>query len=326
MQAPRPVRNPGSGSVECRLESAHDLAALLSALQFRGKDEKDQHVHCEASNRGLKFIAQSAGKDIMVLGWIFKEAFVEYQFAGSVDELHLRLPVAPLISCLQVFSDRAAMVMKYPSGDLGELRFTLEENGDTTECTVRTFAMEEAPTPLAAFFSATDGVTMFRPIQAESWHQALSEFADLEAPDVALSVVLSGGSGQCPAGVVLRAQTLMGDAEVKLGGLDEMVVAPELAVSGELLHRYLLTSVMGSCLRAAKDAKAVKVRFNRDGVMSNQFILRGRGQRDLLCEAVVCPIVDSAVGLGGAMGTGPSYTAAAASQNLGLPPSQGIVH
>mmetsp|Transcript_51050 Transcript_51050/g.89147 ORF Transcript_51050/g.89147 Transcript_51050/m.89147 type:complete len:376 (+) Transcript_51050:60-1187(+) len=301
--------------IECRLDSAHDLAALLSALQLRERDQKDQRVYCEASSRGLKFTAQSIAKDVAVLGWIFSEAFREYRFASEYEDLHLKLPVAPLLSCLQIFSDRAALVLSYPSGPADELRFTLEEEGATTECCLRTMVLDEAPAPINSFFAPGDLLSVFRPMQPEGWYQALSEFQDLDAPDVALQISLYSGMapGAAPGivpsrKVVLRAQTLTSDAEVEVpqSSLDELEVPSELAVNGVVTHRYLLTSVLASCLRAAKDAKAVKVRFNRGGVMSNQFILRGRGHRDLFCESLVCPLAEPSA-------AGAAYSSTAAS-------------
>jgi len=48
---------------------------------------------------------------------------------------------------------------------------------------------------------------------------------------------------------------------------------------------------MSSSRRAARDAKAVKIRFNNAGMMSTQFILRSRAQRDqLFCESLVCAL------------------------------------
>lgn len=281
--------------VECRLDSAHDLAALLSALQLREKDQKDQRVHCEASSRGLKFMAQGTGKDVAVLGWMFCNAFKEYRYKGEAEEVHLRLPVAPLLSCLQIFSDRAVMSLQYPFGPSQELQFTLEEEGAVTECRLKTLVLDEAPTPMSSFFAPGDPLCMFRPTQAESWHLALSEFAEFDAPDVVLHITLrAAGSPAAPA-VVLRAQTVTSDAEVELprAAFEDHELSPEAAAIGEVTHCYLLSGVMASCLRAARDAKAVKVRFSAEGVMSNQFILRGRGQRDLFCEALVSPLADA---------------------------------
>merc|ERR1712050_356210 len=78
--------------------------------------------------------------------------------------------------------------------------------------------------------------------------------------------------------------------ELPREAFEAMELSPEASQSGEVTHRYLLSSVLASCMRASRDAKGVKVRFNRDGVMSNQFIYRGRGNADLWCEAVVSPL------------------------------------
>eukprot|EP00927_Polykrikos_kofoidii_P066381 TRINITY_DN61993_c0_g1_i1.p1 TRINITY_DN61993_c0_g1~~TRINITY_DN61993_c0_g1_i1.p1 ORF type:complete len:341 (-),score=54.10 TRINITY_DN61993_c0_g1_i1:65-1087(-) len=295
-----PQTNYVPSSVECRLESAHDLASLLTALQLREREQKDQRVHCEASPRGLKFAAQSCGKDVAILGWMFSNSFKEYKFTGTIEEIHLKLPAAPFLSCLQIFSDRAALMFRYPSDDSGDLHFTLEEDAAVTECRLRTLVLEEAPEHIA-FFSPEDElrhVSVFRPTQPEAWYQALSEFEGIDAPDIVLRVTLraadSADAGQ-QASVILRAQTITSDAEVEMqrGSLDEFSLSPEAAAEGEVSHKYLLSSVLSSCLRAAKDAKAVKVRFNSEGVMSSQFILRSRGQRDqLFCEALVCPIAE----------------------------------
>lgn len=292
------VSHIASGAVEGRLDSAHDLAAVLAALQLREKDQKDQKVHCAASANGLKFVAQSAAKDVAVLGWMSSTAFREYKFMGGGAELHIKLPVAPLLNCLQIFSDRAGLVLRYPSGTSDELRCTLEEEGAVTECQLKTLALDEAPAPVGSFFAPGEPLSVFRPARPEAWFQALSEFTELDAPDVVLCVTLdAGGDGRGPR-VVLRAQTITSDAEVELPkeALEDFELSPEAGRTGGLLsHRYLLTGVLAGCLRAAKDAKAVKVRFNHDGVMSNQFILRGRGQRDLFCESLVCPLADSDV-------------------------------
>jgi hypothetical protein len=289
--------------LECRLESAHDLAALLAVLQLKEKDQKDQRVYCEATRRGLKFTAQSAAKDVAVLAWMFSDAFREYSFSGE-QEMHLKIPVAPLLACLQIFSDKAALVLKYPSGPSDELRFVLEEDGATTECCLRTLVLDEAPAPMSSFFAPGDPLCMFRLAQPEAWHHALAEFGEIDMPDATLQIALHSGQGQAPRSVVLRAQTLMSDAEVEIPkeSVDELHVPPEFAASGDIVHRYHVGSVLSSCLRAAKDAKAVKVRFNRNGAMSNQFILRGRGQRDLFCEALVSPLAEFNQGMGGNAG------------------------
>ncbi|CAE8616789.1 unnamed protein product [Polarella glacialis] len=285
------------GYVECRLDSANDLAALLSALTLREKDQKDQRVLCEASENGLKFIAQSAGKDVAVLGWIFKDAFRQYTFdGGGLENMHLKLPVAPLLSCLTIFSDRAALQLRYPVNGSNELRFTLEEDGAVTECRLRTLVLDEVPMPISPFLAPGERPTIFTCKQHEAWYLALSEFTELDGPDVVLRVTLQGvqeaSASDAPA-VVLRARTISADAEVELprSALDLLDLGGDASQVGEVTHSYLLSSVLAGCLKAAKECKAVKVRFNQDGVMSNQFIMRGRGQT-LFCEALVCPIAD----------------------------------
>jgi hypothetical protein len=279
--------------LQCRLDSAHDLAALLAVLQLREKDQKDQRVWCEASSRGLKFTAQSNAKDVSVHAWMFSDAFREYSFWGQPQEIHLKLPVLPLLNCLQIFTERAKLVLRYPSGPSDELRFSLEEDGAVTECCIRTLVLDEGPAP-TAFFAPGDPFCLLRPSQPEAWHQALSEFSDLDAPDVALQIALRS-RGQNQGGLVIRAQTVTSDAEVEvpMDRFEELDVPQDISPSGEVVHKYHVTSVLASCMRAAKDAKAVKVRFNKSGVMSNQFILRGRGQKDLFCEALVCPLAEA---------------------------------
>lgn len=285
--------------MECRLESAHDLAAVLAALQLREKDQKDQRVDCEASVRGLKIIAQSAAKEVAIFGWLFKNAFKDYVYSSAQDAIHLRLPLAPLISCLQIFSDKAALLLRCPDGQTDVLHFTLEEEGAVTECHVRTLVLDQAPAPITTFFAPGEPFSMIRPIKPESWHLALSEFIDLDAPDVILCVTLRDVQQQPPrqgdaqrAAVSLRALTVNSDVEVELPreGFDDFVVAPSQSTAGEVAHRYPLTSVLASCLRCVKEAKAIKIRFNREGVMSMQCILRGRGPQDLFCEALVSPL------------------------------------
>lgn len=279
--------------VECRLESAHDLAALLSALQLREKDQKDQRVHCEASARGLKFVAQSAAKDVVILAWMFVEAFQEYRYVANCETMHLKLPVAPLLSCLQIFSDKAVLALRYPAGPSDELRFTLEEHNAVTECCLRTLVLDEAPPAPSVLFQQSDRLTTIRIAQPDAWYTALNEFAELDAPDVALQVKLSTSS--VAAAIEFRAQTLTSDAEVILprACIEAADYAPEVQSCGEITYQYLLSSVLTGCLRSAKDAKAVKVRFNEQGVMSNQFVLRSRGPKSLFCEALVCPLADA---------------------------------
>lgn len=309
-----------SPGFECRLDSAHDLAALLSALQLREKDQKDQRVHCEASPRGLKFTAQSAAKDVAVVGWIFDTAFKEYRFIGEASEMHLRLPVAPLLSCLQIFSDRAALALKYPHGPSNDLYFTLEEDGAVTECCLKTLVLEESPLAVGAFFAPGESMSILRVFQPESWYLALGEFSDLDSSDVVLRVTLRAPEVHPTATVILRAQTVTSDAEVVLprSVFEAVELAPEANASqggpGEVTHCYLLSSVLASCLRAARDAKAAKVRFSREGVMSSQFILRGRGQKDLFVEAMVSPLAEE----GGFAGIPGPYGATAAGYGGGV--------
>ncbi|CAE7284972.1 unnamed protein product [Symbiodinium sp. KB8] len=63
--------------------SWQDLVSVLAALTLREKDQKNQSVVCVASGNGLKFTAQSSGKDVAVLGWIFKDAFAEWASSWS---------------------------------------------------------------------------------------------------------------------------------------------------------------------------------------------------------------------------------------------------
>jgi len=307
-----------AGYVEARLDSAHDLASLLAALHLR--DQKDQRVHCEASARGLKFVAQTAAKDVAVFGWMQHNSFKDYKFAGEVEEMNIRLPVSPLLSCLHIFSERAALTMKYPFGDTDDLYLSMEEDGAVTECRVRTLVMEEAPAAFGSFFAPGEPASVLRPAQPEAWYAALSEFQDMDAPDVALHVTLRVPSPTAAADaavVILRAQTLMADAEVELSrsAFEDLDLAPEVVAAGEVTHSYPLQSVLGGCLRAAKDAKGVKMRLNREGVMSTQFILRGRGQ--LFCEALVSPLADLGAGAGVAPPAAPPAVPA------GVPPGVG---
>merc|ERR1719433_1679079 len=103
--------------------------------------------------------------------------------------VHLDI-AAPMLSCLQVFGDRASMVLRYPDGPSDELHFTLEEEGATTECHVKTLVLEEAPATINSIFAAGDALSSFRPTQADTWYLALSEFADFDAPDVVLRITL----------------------------------------------------------------------------------------------------------------------------------------
>jgi len=287
--------DPAALQLECRLESAHSLAALLGAMQLRERDQKDQRVHCEASAKGLKFVSQSVGKDAAVLGWIFDQAFKEYRYAAEAPELHLRLPVAPLRECLQIFSDRAALVLRYPGGPSNELGFTLEEDGAVTECSLKTLVLEEAPAPIGAFFVPGVPLSVLRPGSAEAWHFALAELQDMDAPDVPLSITVIAVEDPLATALVLRARTVSSDAEVELprSAFEELSLAPGTAPGGQVTHRYLLSSVLASSLKASREAKAAKIRFNQEGVMSCQYILRGRAGRDLLCEALVSPLSEA---------------------------------
>eukprot|EP00933_Yihiella_yeosuensis_P031500 TRINITY_DN25076_c0_g1_i3.p1 TRINITY_DN25076_c0_g1~~TRINITY_DN25076_c0_g1_i3.p1 ORF type:complete len:221 (-),score=29.30 TRINITY_DN25076_c0_g1_i3:99-761(-) len=170
--------------------------------------------------------------------------------------------------------------------------------------------------PISAFLSPGEKPTSFRTRQPEAWHQALSEFLDLDSnPDVILKVTIRAPDAMmdtAPA-IILRATTVTSDAEVELPqkAVDQLELSDQVAQVGEVTYSYLLSSVLAGCLRAAKESKAVKVRFNQSGVMSNQFILRGRGQQ-LYCEAMVCPIAPMPQSEQAAPGA-----AAASSQGLG---------
>lgn len=281
--------------MSCCLDCAYDLATIVAALQLREKKE-DHMVHFEASVQGFKLTSQSAGKDVTVQGWIFAKNFRDYKIEldGSATAIHLRLPVEKLLSCLQIFSDKAEFAFRYPSDDSADLKFTLTEDQAVTEVRMRTMVMNEAPQTFA-FIQAGDDVTqisVFRPSQAEAWYQLLSEFEALEAPDVVLQITLRPCQDQNDAAVILRAQTTTDDAEVELsrGCLDEFQLSPSGLAAGGVSFRYHLSSVLSSQLRAARDAKNVKVRFNDRGVMGTQFILRSRGQPEpLFAEALVCP-------------------------------------
>ncbi|CAK9055838.1 unnamed protein product [Durusdinium trenchii] len=278
-----------AGTVEGHLESATDLATLLSVLTLREKDPSQQRVICEASENGLKFTAQSAGKDVAVLGWIFKDAFTQYTFDGAGEEhLFFKLPVAPLLSCLTIF-ERANLTLKFPPS-AHELRLSLEEDGAITECCLKTLLLDEAArVPLSVFLQPSERpLGAFKAKPAEVWHGALSEFQELEGSDVVLKVTLRAKGETEMAPMALRANTINSDANVELpqSSLEEVELAEN---AGELTYSYLLSSALAGCLKASKESRAVKIRFNREGVMSNQFILRSRG-RQLLCEALVCPI------------------------------------
>lgn len=308
---------PG-GLVECRLDNASDLVSVLAALTLREKDQKNQSVVCVASGNGLKFTAQSSGKDVAVLGWIFKDAFAEYSFHSSNDEdLVLKLPVAPLLSCLTIFTERAALMLRYPEG-AHELQFSLEEDGAFTECRLKTLVLDEVPEAAPAFLAPGERPSSFRAKQAEVWFAALSEFQELDASDVVLKVTFRtpADSPEAPA-VILKANTIGSDAEVELAhsSLEEIELAEQAATAGEITHSYLLSSVLAGCLKAAKESRAVKVRFNQHGVMSNQFILRSRG-RQLLCEALVCPTAEQVL-------NGPGLQAHQQSQSVPASESMG---
>lgn len=296
MSAEAQVPSSRPGFVESRLEGVHDFVVFLSALQLREKD-KEQWAHCEANARGLKFSAHTVGKDVEVFGWMFSDSFKDYAFTGE-EEAHLKLPLSSLLNCLQIFSDRALLTLQYPYGPSDDIRLVLEEDHDVTECRIRTMRLDEAPTPISSFFIPSNTMCTFKPILPESWHFTLSEFAEYDAPDVVLQVVLRSGA---ETAVLLRAQNMTSDIEVELSraSLSEFELSADMASRGEVMYKYHLTSVLTCCLRAAKDARAVKVRFSREGVMSNQFILRGRGQRDLFCESLVCSLADAETSGGG---------------------------
>lgn len=306
-----------SPSFECRLDCAHDLANLLAALQLREKDMKDQRVHCEASPRGLKFVSQSSAKDVAVIGWMMAGCFEHYRFlsADGIEELHVKIPVGPLLNCLQIFSDRAGLAMRYPDGPDAELHLTMRDEGAVTECRVRTLFADETPSSFGSFFGAGEPVSVIRPKMAEFWHSSLQEFAELDSPDAVLRVALrvpgpaAQGTGNYAA-VCLRCQSLTGDAEVELPRdvFEDLELDPQALVSGEVLHHYPLTSVLASCLRASKESKGVKIRFNRDGVMSSQFILRGRTPKDLFCESMVSPLAEGMPTMGAGRISGPAAT------------------
>eukprot|EP00913_Durusdinium_trenchii_P001768 g1638.t1 len=167
---------------------------------------------------------------------------------------------------------------------------SVEEDGAITECCLKTLLLDEAArVPLSVFLQPSERpLGAFKAKPAEVWHGALSEFQELEGSDVVLKVTLRAKGETEMAPMALRANTINSDANVELpqSSLEEVELAEN---AGELTYSYLLSSALAGCLKASKESRAVKIRFNREGVMSNQFILRSRG-RQLLCEALVCPI------------------------------------
>lgn len=281
--------------LECRLERAHDLAAILTVLQLKEKEKEGQRIFCQASSTGLKLTAQSAGKDVAIHAWMFSDAFREYKYVGN-QEMTLKLPLAPLLNCLGMFGERSSLVLCYPSGPSDELRFKLEEDGAMSECCLRTLVLDDAPAQMeGSFFAPTEPMCIFEPLKPEVWHQALSEFdtQTMNVPDAQLHVSLKV-SGPTVGSVNLRAATLESDSEVVIPAecLRALNVPQEISASGEVAHRYHVSSVLACCHQAAKQAKGVKVRFNKNGAMSNQFILPGREQKQLFVESLVSPLAD----------------------------------
>eukprot|EP00929_Paragymnodinium_shiwhaense_P030731 TRINITY_DN17364_c0_g1_i1.p1 TRINITY_DN17364_c0_g1~~TRINITY_DN17364_c0_g1_i1.p1 ORF type:complete len:328 (+),score=80.75 TRINITY_DN17364_c0_g1_i1:79-1062(+) len=313
-----------TGTVSCCLENAYDLATLVAALQLRDK-EKDQLVHCEANAQGFKFISQSAGKDVAVQGWIFAKSFRDYKIdlEAGAEAIHLKLPVEKLLSCLQIFSDKAEMALRYPADDSMDLTFTLTEDQAVTEVRMRTMVLTEAPQHFS-FLQQGDDVTqisLFRTSQAEAWYQLLSELEGLDGADVVLQITLRACKDATDPAVILRAQTVTDDAEVELQRdcLDEFQLSPSGLAAGGVSFRYHLGSVLSSQLRAAKDAKGVKVRFNDRGIMSTQFIMRSRGQPEpLFVEALVSPRAEQPPFPAAATPFVPSRTSGAAAAQLGV--------
>lgn len=252
---------------------------------------------------------------MVVIGWLFKRAFKDFKLfdtqgaevSPSQDAipLYLKLPVAPLISALQVFTDRAQLTTRYPCGDSNQLRFTLEEEGAITDCCVKTLVLDDAPLPVPPFLAPSERPNSFRPKNVEAWFIALSEFNDLDAPDVELQITLRDHGEDDPAAVLLQVKTISGQAEVELPrcALEQLEVNANGA--SEVKYSYLLSSVLASCLKPAKEARAVKVRFNEQGVMSNQYILKSRTSKDTFLDAFVSPMALK----------GPAGVRARASQN-----------
>lgn len=280
--------------VECRLDSTQTLSTLLGSLQLK---EKDQRVHCEASSRGLKFQAYSPAKDVILTGWMFSEAFQEYTYTSTEEKLNIKLPLPPLISCLQIFSSNAALTLCYQPEVADELRLALEDEGAVTECHVRALHRTEDP-PSVPFLGTGAKLTLFR-IRPEAWHAALSEFQELDATsgtELRLLLRRAGDPLAEQAAVSLRAGGIAGEAEVELpwrpgsgGPLEEFEVEEEAA------HRYRLQSILSGCLKATANATAVKVRLNAQGLMSMQCILRARSVAHIFCEVVVVPMADGEI-------------------------------
>lgn len=283
-------QSAGPNGFECRLESTQTFTTLLCSLVL-GK-EKDQRVHCEVSGKGLKFTSHTQAKDCLVTGWMFCEAFQEFKYRAPTNLLELRLPLNPLINCLQIFSAHAALLIRYRPDDAEELRLTLEEDGAVTECRVRTLHMGET-LPEVPFLGAGDALQMFR-ILPEAWHSALGEFQEMDTPGAELRLMVRATDDPHAetAAVSLRAGGMSGETEVELpwrpgsGGPIE-----DFKVDKQATHRYRLQSVLCGKL-AASNSSAVKMRLNPQGLMSMQCILKARSARHIFCEVMVVPLTE----------------------------------
>lgn len=296
VERPNPVPGAPNG-FECRLDSTQTFTTLLSSLQL-GK-EKDQRIHCEVSGKGLKFTSHTQAKDCVVTGWMFGAAFQEFKYTAATDILELRLPLSPLISCLQIFSSHAALLLRYRPNEAEELRLTLEEDGAVTECHVKTLFMQEE-LPEVPFLGAGDTLQMFR-VSPEAWYAALGEFHDMDTgsgAELRLTVRPSDDPHAEVAAVSLRATGMMGETEVELpwrpgsGGPLE-----GLEVDKQATHRYRLQSVLCGKL-AASNSTAVKMRLNPQGMMSMQCILKARSSQHIFCEVLVVPLTGDAANAG----------------------------
>nr|QDO16422.1 cell cycle checkpoint protein RAD1 [Crypthecodinium cohnii] len=250
---------PPGARFRCFLKSARDLTSLLALLH---KDKaKRRNIRCEVRPQGLKFSSQSSAKDVMVVAWL--RTSTPITFIGSTEE-EFSLPLDPLFQCLQIFSERASILMTYPSGDSNCLHLLMEEDGARTECTVQTVHSEEASSDFSAIgLGLEEPKSQLLPDPA-SWRRALAEFHERKLDGATLQMTLKAppptapppSSGFAnPSAVVFESTMLSNQVQVELpfrAFKEGFKLAAPVVDVGQVSHSYYLTSVLDSCMKAAK--------------------------------------------------------------------------
>ena len=127
---------------ECmaKLQHLQQLVTILQLLQFVKPIQKEQAVTLAINKDGFKFAVETQSKDVIAIAWLPRNGFQEFQ--TNVEDWEICLPLGPFITCLQVFSQHAAVDMHFCDH---QLRLIITEDGNSyVQCMLVSWMSEDA--------------------------------------------------------------------------------------------------------------------------------------------------------------------------------------